>query len=69
MAHQDLPDDLRRWVLEFIDHNEFGLAFETLVGGLAEARAALATPAREALASAAREMGVERSEDWLALTS
>lgn len=69
VSHQELPDDLRRLVLEFVDHNELGVAFEMLVSALVEAEANLDRRAREVLAAAAHEMGLERNDDWIALTS
>jgi hypothetical protein len=42
-------------VLDFVDHNELGVAFECMTNALVEASARLKPEARDALTEAARE--------------
>ncbi len=53
--------------MEFIDHNEFGVAFEYLVNVLVEQGVALDHRARASLVAAAAEMQLDGNADWLAL--
>ncbi|HEX5621437.1 MAG TPA: MafI family immunity protein [Solirubrobacteraceae bacterium] len=55
-------------MLDFIDHNEFGVAFEWMTSALVEAGASLSPEARDALAQAAREMGLEDNAAWVQLS-
>ncbi len=55
----EVTDRARRWVLEFLDHNELGLAFEFLVDDLVESEVQLDDITFERLERVAREMGVE----------
>jgi len=68
IRHQPLPDDTRALVLDFIDHNELGVAFEWMTSALVEAGARLKPEARDALAEAARAMGLEGNADWVQLS-
>jgi hypothetical protein len=52
-------DQVRQWVLEFLDANELGLGFQTLVEALVENRAHVSERALERLAPASRELGLE----------
>lgn len=69
LAQQNFPDDVRRLAVDFIDHNELGVAFECIVSSLVENDTPLAPLTRESLAAAAREMGLEGKEDWDELTA
>jgi hypothetical protein len=68
LRHQPLADDTRALVLDFIDHNEFGVAFEFMTNALVEAGTRLNPEARAALTEAAREMGLEENADWVRLS-
>lgn len=59
----------RRMSEEFLDHNELGLAFETLVGALVEAGTTLPPEAHSHLAAAADEMGLQDNADWQLLNA
>ena len=67
LSHQELPADARVTAFDFIDHNEFGVAFEYLVNVLVEQKLALDDRARTSLAVAAAEMQLDGNNDWLAL--
>jgi hypothetical protein len=49
---------------EFLDHNELGLAFETLVHALVDGGTTLPPEARSHLAAAAKDMGLQDNADW-----
>ena len=49
---------------EFLDHNELGLAFETLVNALLETGSIPSPEAHTHLAAAADEMGLQDDADW-----
>jgi hypothetical protein len=51
----------------YIEHNEFGIAFEYLVGALVERKIPLAEQARASLSADPAEMGLEDNADWIAL--
>jgi SAM-dependent methyltransferase len=68
LRHQPLPDDVRALVVDFIDHDEFGVAFESITNVLVEGGATLRPEARGALAEAARELGLEGNADWVRLS-
>jgi hypothetical protein len=59
VAQPDLASDMRAMALDFIAHNEFGVAFEYLTSVLAETDAELTQPVRQALARAASETSLE----------
>jgi GAF domain-containing protein len=59
VAQQDLASDARAMALDFIAHNQFGVAFEYLTSVLAETDAELTELVRRALARAASEMSLE----------
>lgn len=65
----DLSNEVRGWALEYLDHNELGLAFQTLVGALADTSADVSDAAMAQLGLAAREMGIEDDPDWRRLTT
>jgi NADPH-dependent ferric siderophore reductase len=69
IAQQDLNDDIRAMALDFVAHNEFGVAFEYLTSVLVENDAQLTEPARRALAQAASEMNLEDNSDWRILSA
>lgn len=69
VGQQELADDVRAMALDFIAHNEFGVAFEYLTSVLAQTDAELTEPARQALARAASEMGLEDNSDWRRLSA
>jgi NADPH-dependent ferric siderophore reductase len=69
VGQQELADDVRAMALDFVAHNEFGVAFEYLTSVLAETDTELTEPARQALARAASEMGLEDNSDWRKLSS
>jgi hypothetical protein len=64
VAEVDLENTRRAQVEEFLDHNELGVAFEWIVGMLAEPRNAIPDDARQHLAAAAAEMQLETNPDW-----
>ena len=68
LAGLELAGELRAQVVEFIEHNELGVAFEWLVYALAERATRLDDEVRERLGAAAVEMGLEENSDWLRLT-
>jgi hypothetical protein len=59
----------RRLTEEFLDHNELGLAFETLVGALLETCTAPTAEVQSHLVLAASEMGLQGDADWQLLNS
>ncbi len=67
LERQALPADLHATILDFIGHNELGVAFEWLTNALVEAHIALHPEAREPLEAAAREMNLQDNADWRAL--
>jgi hypothetical protein len=67
LARQGLPQDAAATAVEYIEHNEFGVAFEFVVSVLVERGAALDPEARQAFAAAAAEMGLQANPDWIAL--
>jgi hypothetical protein len=56
LSDVEVGEKLRCQVLEFLEVNELGLAFQTLVAALADARADLGPSVLDRLAVAAREM-------------
>jgi hypothetical protein len=54
LAHSRVPADAARWVTEYLDHNELGLAYEVLVDNLQGPSPEL----QERLRSAATRMGL-----------
>ena len=63
-----LPEDTCRWVTEFIDAGEFGLALETIADVLAEGEAAITVEERNAMLDLVRDMSMDdRVERVLAL--
>jgi hypothetical protein len=68
LAVQELPDDVRRMAFDFIEHNEFGVAFQYVTDALVEVGARLTPAAHDALGAAAREMGLEDNPDWVRLS-
>lgn len=59
----------QRMTEEFLDHNELGLAFQTLVGALGDS-ASSPTPAAHAhLEAAAVEMDLQDDADWRRLNA
>lgn len=67
LSRQEVPADARATALGFIDHNEFGVAFEYLVNVLVEQGLALDDRARASLGAAAAEMQLDGNADWLTL--
>lgn len=65
----ELDGSARRMTEEFLDHNELGLAFETLVGALVEAGTTPPAEAHAHLAAAADEMGLQDDADWRRLNA
>jgi hypothetical protein len=59
----------RRMSEEFLDHNELGLAFQTLVGALADGGTTPPPAAHTHLAAAAAEMSLQDDPDWRRLNS
>jgi hypothetical protein len=64
LAEVDLGPADRVQVEEFLDHNELGVAFEWIVSGLAQRDLAMPNDARQHLAAASTEMGLEDNPDW-----
>ena len=56
---------MRQMAFDFIEHNEFGVAFEYVTNALVEVGARLTPAAHDALAAAAHEMGLEDNPDWV----
>jgi hypothetical protein len=59
----------RRLTEEFLDHNELGLAFQILVGALAESGVTPPPEAQSHLEAAATEMGLQDDADWQLLNA
>jgi len=64
LAAVDLTDADRRQVEEFLDHNGLGLAFQEMVGALADAKGRLGREAHHHLAVAAAAMDLDDDPDW-----
>ncbi|MDA0167899.1 MafI family immunity protein [Solirubrobacter taibaiensis] len=67
LDRQDLPQEALATAVDYIEHNEFGLAFEHVVSVLVERGIALNAEARESLAAAVTDMGLQANSDWIAL--
>jgi phosphoserine phosphatase len=65
----EIEEQTEAQVVEFLDVNELGLAFETLVGALADADAEVSEAVMRELVIAAGEMDLEDDADWQRLTS
>lgn len=61
LAQADIAPESTRWAIEFLDHNELGLAFATLVEAIDEREAPPSPRAMESLAAAYERM--ERPSD------
>ena len=69
LALVEVEPETRRWTDEYLDHNELGLAFQTLASALADAGTTLPPTAREHLGAAAAEMGLDDDGDWRRLNA
>jgi hypothetical protein len=67
LARQKLSQDANAIAVDYIEHNEFGVAFEFVVSVLVESGIALDKEARESFAAAVTEMGLQANPDWIAL--
>ena len=67
LAGVRLSDETAMWVTEFLEANELGLAFETIVAALTDADPSQAVV--DHLAVAAHEMDLEDDPAWRLLTS
>jgi len=60
----EVEPSTRRMTEEFLDHNELGLAFQWLVGALADSGNTAPPEAHAHLEAAAAEMGLQDDADW-----
>lgn len=65
----EVREKTRAWVLECLDHNELGLAFQTLVEALDDDQARLSAVTLDRLERAAREMALEDDAAWRRLSA
>lgn len=68
LAGVDVSAEVRKQVLEFLDVNELGLAFQWLVAALADTKTEVSEAVSARLARAAGEMGLQDDPDWRRLT-
>jgi hypothetical protein len=69
LAGVDVSEEVRARVLEFLDVNELGLAFQWLVTALADTNAEVSDAISAQLARAAHQMGLQDDPDWRRLTA
>lgn len=65
----DVEPSTRSLTEEFIDHNELGLAFQTLAGALADNATTPPPPVYAHLEAAAAEMNLQDDPDWRRLNA
>jgi hypothetical protein len=68
LAALDVSDEVKGWVLEFLDANELGVAFQTLVEALVMGSAEVSDQALDGLARVSRDVGLEDDPAWLRLS-
>lgn len=64
LAQVNIGDADNAQVKEFLDHNEFGVAFEWIVNVMADRDLAIPSDARQHLAAASTEMQLGENPDW-----